>query len=91
MSYDDNMQILVLVSGTLTNGQQHFAYVGIPPSKYDAFKTAEAAGNYELSEFGEILEHGEGLQPSPEIEEKMIEKYGISHLFAEAFEELRKP
>ncbi len=87
---DSNLDMIVLVSGTLDDGTPHFAYVSIPPSKYDAFKEAEAKGNYRLAEFGTILRHGKGLKPSAEIEQEMIENYAVSHQFEKAFQATRK-
>ena len=78
---DDAMNVLVLVSGTLTDGQSHYAYASIPLSKYEPFKQAEAAGNYDLAQFGKILEHGEGREPPEDVKKRMAEDYGVNHYF----------
>jgi alpha/beta superfamily hydrolase len=85
---DEDMGVLVLVSGTLVDGKSHYAYASIPPTKYHAFKAAQEAGNYDLSAFGEILAHGEGLNPPPHIRQKMEEDYGANHYFEEELEAL---
>lgn len=80
---DEGMGVLVLVSGTLTNGQTHYAYASIPPSKYVAFKEAEAAGHYNLADFGNILAHGEGEEPPTDVKQRMEEEYGANHYLEE--------
>ena len=77
------MGILVLVSGTLTNGQSHYAYASIAPSKYAAFKQAEAKGDYDLAQFGKILAHGEGEEPPQEVKQQMQEEFGVNHYLEE--------
>jgi hypothetical protein len=87
---DEDIKILMLISGELADGSKHYAYVSIPPSKYDAFKAAEAKGNYNLAEFGEILFHGEGKEPSANVQKEMAEKYGADHRFEEELEAMTK-
>lgn len=83
---DADVGILVLVSGTLPDGSSHYAYASIPPSKYMAFKEAEAAGNYDLAEFGKILAHGEGKDPPPDVVKQMADEHGASLTFEADFE-----
>jgi hypothetical protein len=82
---DADVGILVLVQGTLPDGSQHYAYASIPPSRYMAFKQAEAAGNYDLAQFGKILTHGKG-EPSPDVKRRMEEEHGANHRFEEDME-----
>lgn len=84
---DENVDILVLTSGTLADGGDFYAYVAIPPSKYQAFLEAEQAGNYNLAEFGEILASGDTLEPPAEVAKEMEEKYGANPNFEEEFVE----
>jgi hypothetical protein len=79
---DEDVQILTLVQGTLADGGAHYAYVSIPPSKYMAFKQAEAKGNYNLRDFGKVLHHAKG-KPSAEVQKQMAEQYGADHRFEE--------
>ena len=78
---DEEVQILVLVTGTLSDGSEHYAYASIPPSKYQAFKAAEAKGNYDLAAFGNILRHGEGKTPPADVMQEMEEQHGADHMF----------
>lgn len=83
---DADVGILVLVQGTLPDGSAYYAYASIPPSKYMAFKEAEAKGHYDLAQFGKILAHGKGTEPPPEVVKQMAEEHGASHTFEEDFE-----
>ncbi|MBN67405.1 MAG: hypothetical protein CMM94_07570 [Rickettsiales bacterium] len=80
---DTQMHILVLVQGELEDGQAHYAYASIPPSKYQAFKEAEAKGHYDLADFGVILVHGPGKEPPDEVKRRMEEEHGANHMFEE--------
>jgi hypothetical protein len=80
---DEDVQILVLVQGTLADGSPHYAYVSIPPSRYQAFKEAEASGNYDLAAYGKILAHGAGKEPTSDVQSRMRQEYGANHRFEE--------
>lgn len=82
---DADVGILVLVQGKLADGSDHYAYASVPPSKYQAFKDAEAAGNYNLADFGKILAHGKGNEPSPEVQKQMADEHGANLRFEEEF------
>lgn len=78
---DDEIGILLLISGTLKDGGEHYAYASIPLSKYEPFKKAEATGNYNLADYGKILTHGEGKEPSEEVKQRIEDEYGANHHF----------
>lgn len=61
--------------------KQHWYYVSIAPSKYEAFKSAQENGSYDIKDFGEILYHGPGTEPPEDIKELMREAYGIQDDF----------
>lgn len=84
---DEDVQILTLVTGTLADGSAHYAYISIPPSKYMAFKQAEAKGNYNLRDYGKVLHHAKG-RPSAAVQKQMEEQYGANHRFEEEIEEM---
>lgn len=70
MSYPRNDSIegvVVLVKGLSAKGQKQYAYALIPVERYEAYKQAEAKGNYNLGEFGIILYRGSGHEPPEEI------------------------
>jgi superoxide dismutase len=87
---DEDVQILTLVVGQLADGRDHYAYVSIPPSKYEAFKAAEAKGNYNIAEFGKILHHANGREPTAAVKKEMEEKYGADHCFEENLQAMEK-
>jgi hypothetical protein len=87
---DESMRILTLVKGTLADGSKHYAYVSIPPSRYQAFKEAETKGNYNLAAYGTILSHGKGSEPSADVKKRMEKDYGANHHFEKDLHELTK-
>lgn len=80
----DNLFIITLIQGEMTNGAPQWAYLRIPQEKYTAFKAAEQKGNYNTADFGDILAHGEGLFPPEEMKAEMAERYGTDDNFGEA-------
>lgn len=87
---DDSLRILVLVTGELDDGSSHWAYASIPFTKYEAFKAAEAKGDYDLGVYGRIVEHGAGKEPPAEIIQKMKDEHGADHKFEEELNEIMK-
>jgi hypothetical protein len=85
---DENIRILVLVTGVLEDGSAHWAYASVAFIQYEAFKAAEKQGNYDLSAYGRILEHGAGSEPSAEIIQKMKDEYGADHKFEQELEQI---
>ena len=87
---DGDVNILVLISGQLADGSEHYAYLSVPPGKYQAFKTAEAKGGYDASQFGTILAHGKGLTPPLHVQQELEKLYGANHRFEEELAELSR-
>ena len=85
---DQDLKILVLVSGTLANGEAHYAYASIPFSKYQPFKEAEKQGNYDLTQFGSILAHGAGKTPPEDVQKRMEAEHGANHTFEDELMDL---
>ncbi len=79
----ETLCVLVLVQGVLENGKSHYAYARIPKDQYLAFKYAEATGSYDIRVYGEVLAHGEGLEPPESVRTDMRLQYGVSHMFEE--------
>jgi len=80
-NFDNNIGIITLVTGHIEDGKPYYAYAIIPPSKYLAFKEAEKHGDYDLADYGEIIAHGHGAEPSAEVKKEIEEKYGANHEF----------
>jgi len=75
----DTLGIITLVSGETASGARFWAYLSVPPSKYDEFLAVQERGDYNLTDWGDILRYGEGESPSPDIMAEMEEDYGINH------------
>lgn len=79
---DEAVSIMVLVRGTLATGDAFWAYLAVPPSKYLAFKQAEAAGGYSMSDYGQVVEIGTGAnEPPAEVQRRMEKEYNVNHNF----------
>lgn len=83
---DETLQILLLVTGALQDGRTHYAYVSMPLSRYPAFRQAEAEGNYNLADFGEIIMHGDGEIPPESVRKQMEERYSKTHMLEAQFQ-----
>lgn len=79
----ETLSVVVLVQGALEDGKPHYAYVRIPKDRYRDFKRAEATGSYDVRAYGEVLAHGEGLDPPESVRTQMRTQYGAHHLFEE--------
>ncbi len=79
---DDNVSMINLVKGVLEDGRNYYAYIKIKPSKYLEFQIASQKGDCDISEYGEIILHGEG-EPTDAIKKEMKEKYGCEEDFEE--------
>ena len=75
----DTLGIISLVSGQTVSGEDFWAYISVPPSKYEDFLKAQEAGDYTLTDWGDIMRYGAGQSPSAEIKAEMEELYGINH------------
>lgn len=85
---DEQLKLLLLVTGALKDGTRHYAYVSMQLSRYPAFRQAEAAGNYNLAEFGEIVAHGEGNAPPASVKSEIEAAYAATHLFEPQLQDL---
>lgn len=93
---EETMATIVLVRGEDMQGQPQWAYALIPADNYMAFREAEAAGAYQLAEYGEVLHMGQGAEPPDALKRQMAEEYGcnphfedeMQALLSEAFEHM---
>ena len=77
----ENLRVIVLVSGLLADNSPYYAYVLIRSEVYMAFKQAEAKGDYDLAQYGEIIAHGHGLEPDAITRKQVEDTYGADHTF----------
>lgn len=83
---DKKIGIVELCTGQTSLGQNFFAYISILPSKYEQYKQAQSFGQVmDLTEYGEILEAGMGINPPEKIMREMEEKYNLDHSFEDNF------
>lgn len=78
---DKAMRIIVLVQGIMANDKAGYAYVLMRPEQYEAFEHARQIGAHNVAEFGEVIAHGEGLEPPQETQNWVEERFGADHLF----------
>lgn len=71
-------RIIMLVYGVMDHGGPFWCYVAVKPSKYDAFKAAEANATldlYNFEEYGEVIVSAEGETPPEEVTLRVAEMY----------------
>src|SRR5436853_252825 len=75
---DDKTRIIVLVYGTLENGNPCWLFAAVKPSKYQGFLGAHKNGTLDVQQFdgyGEIIVSGEGKAPPDDVILKVAEMY----------------
>ena len=75
---DDVTRIIMLIYGKLDTGGPFWCYVALKPSKFDAFKQAEAEGKIDLYAFepyGEVIVSAAGETPPADVTAKVAEMY----------------
>ena len=88
-SVDDLMDVLSLVQGEI-DGQKFWAYVLVPPLKYEEFLRVQQSGEpYSLAEYGEIIRYkvGEEAPPQEVMNEIETQYPGSDHGFEEKLQE----
>src|SRR5690349_23681879 len=74
---NEHMRMLVLSTGRLKNGSDYYAYLALSPANYLEMLKAERAGEvFTLTDFGEVLQWGEGKEPPEEVKAAMAATYG---------------
>ena len=73
--------LMILCRGTDAQGKSIWAYLCIKPSMAASFKEARERGNIDISEYGTIIEAGDGAEPPADIRIKMERDYGVNHGF----------
>jgi hypothetical protein len=71
--------IVLLFRGKDKYNRDFWAYICIKPSMADAFKQACDSGSINITDFGTILEAGEGAEPSYEVKMRMEHDFGVRH------------
>lgn len=69
--------MVLLYRGNDMYGRRFWAYMCIKPSMAEAFRKAREAGEFNLGDYGTIIEAGEGDNVPPEVELRMARDYGV--------------
>ena len=79
-SINDLLYTIVLMCQGKDQYQRDFwAYMCIKPSMAESFKQARDRGDMNLSEYGTVIEAGEGIDSPAEVKERMTREYGVRH------------
>lgn len=73
--------IMLLCKGQNIHGQHFWAYMCIKPSMAEAFKKARDSGDFNLEDFGTIIECGVGEEVPEDVARRMERDYGVRHDF----------
>jgi len=75
--------LILLCRGTDAENKPIWAYLCIKPSMASAFKYARERGNFDIGDYGTVLESGDGDEPPARIKARMERDYGVNHVFEE--------
>jgi len=84
---DEQVAVVVFVSGYKSDDTAYYAYVMMAPSKFAEYQKVKDQGDFDLASFGEIIKWGEGLEPSEDVKKEMKEKYNCSDDFEDKLKE----
>ncbi len=76
---DQVCSIMLLTHGLQMNGQPFWAYMCIKSNMAKAFLDAQKRGDFQLEDYGTILEWGEGQNPPKDIAVRMERDFGMRH------------
>lgn len=69
--------IMILSRGKLVGGKPFWAYVCLKSNMAKAYAEARQRGNFDLEDYGTIIEWGEGENPPEEVQGRMKNNYGM--------------
>lgn len=76
---DTKGKLVMFTAGLSDIGRPAYAYVLLYSGKYKSFLDAVENGNFDVSDYGQILGSGEGFEPSETIQQEMEEKYDVRY------------
>lgn len=81
---DKHIGIIHLISGTTAKGEDFFAYISVKPSLYEEFLSKMENGiRMDVDKYGKVLKKGYGKNPSAEVQQELIDKFGLDPNFME--------
>lgn len=77
---DKTVSIVDLCSGTTEMGREFYAYISIPPSKYQDYRARQSRHEkINLDEFGDIIFSDWGKEPPADVRLHMEREYHLVH------------
>lgn len=73
--------LIILCRGKDAEGKPIWAYLCMKPSMASAFRFARERGGFDISDYGTVLESGDGEEPPEQIKKRMERDYGVNHQF----------
>ena len=73
--------LMILCRGFDERREPIWAYLCIKPSMAKSFRDARERGNIDISEYGTVIESGDGHEPPDEVKRRMERDYGMNHLY----------
>lgn len=80
---DEEVNILLLLRGMTAVEGSYWAYLSVPPSKFVRLKEmmGKVHKGERMSQYGEILACGLGMEPPDEVRVAMVDIHGVNHLY----------
>jgi hypothetical protein len=75
--------MVLLCRGTDAYQRRFWAYICIKPSMAEAFTKARESGDFVLSDYGTIIEAGEGEEVPADVQLRMVRDYGVKANYEE--------
>lgn len=75
--------VVVLCRGQNEFSHPFWAYIGIKPSMARAFHDACENGDFNLEDYGTVMEYGEGEIVPQHVRERMERYYGADHQYSQ--------
>lgn len=81
MTAAQSSYIVVLCQGKRADGDDYWAYLQLSPDRVKSFKAAQAAGSFQLEEYGQILKWGIGATVPQDVLLEMESEHGVNHAY----------
>jgi|GEM_PF-2462035 len=82
---DGGAMIVAYTTGTMQDGRDYYAYVGVKPSKYREFsELSEKRAPLRLNDYGRVLMAGFEQSAPAEVVKAMREQYGFDEHYEQA-------
>jgi len=69
---------LVLTTGRKADQTMYWAYIFMPHEKHTEFMKIKDEGNLNLADYGQIIAHGEGIEPPEEVKQAIRDNFPVN-------------